>query len=364
MTDTSSVPDLTVDDLNLVAAQADATKDEEELWNELEAEDEERSSKDDDEAIKAVEDNETKVISADEGSDGGQGDDEGSTSTGESDKASQDDQGTGEGEGAGNEQQNGSEVDIWADAPEPLRTAYQELTQERDAFEHRIKSDNGRVGALQRQVNDLKNNIAKLTKPADADPNAAVQAISGLAEEYPEIAGPLKDIVGTLQAQIDTVKTADDRRQKASDLDTAGHIEVETAALEAEHPGYIEFIKDNGQEFVTWLNSQDDATRATFAKNQEYILDANAASKVIRGFKTHLASKTAPKDDPAPNTEGDKVPPKKDNPQLDSRRQRQLEGSASPASKGRGPQLSGIPESGDEEALWEAWEKHDRANER
>lgn len=365
MTDTSAA-DLTNDDLNLVASLADATKDEEEIWNELEAEDEGRSN-DDKEAVKAVEDDEEVIVD----SQGAAGD-----SGAKPEAASEQDEGEGEGEGEGDEapssdegeesnegdEEGGPEEDIWTDAPEHLRNAHKALQDERDRFEHTIRSNHGRVSALQKQVTALRATLEKITTPADADPQAAVKAVSALADDYPEIAGPLKDALGTLQAQIDTVKTSEDRRQKASATDLAAHVEVETAALEAEHPGYEQFIGDNEAVFIAWLNTQDDATRATFAKNQEYIVDAASASKVIRGFKAHLAQQKAPVKDPAPETGDEKDPPVKETPALDSRRKRQLKGSATPANKGRGPTLSGVPKDGDEDALWDAWEEHDRAN--
>ena len=45
--------------------------------------------------------------------------------------------------------------DIWADAPDHLKSAYETLKQERDEFENKFKSNNGRISAYQKRIDDL-----------------------------------------------------------------------------------------------------------------------------------------------------------------------------------------------------------------
>ena len=85
-------------------------------------------------------------------------------------------------------------TDIWANATEEQRAAMEAVRRERAEIEHRYKSDEGRVSALQRKINDLE---ARQQPAPVAISQAPVsdEGIDSFREDYPDIANAVDKMV-------------------------------------------------------------------------------------------------------------------------------------------------------------------------
>lgn len=86
-------------------------------------------------------------------------------------------------------------VDIWADATDEQRTAMEAVRRERAEIEHRYKSDEGRVSALQRKINDLEAIQHQAPVVAPAQPPVSEEGIDSFREDYPDIANAVDKMV-------------------------------------------------------------------------------------------------------------------------------------------------------------------------
>lgn len=244
------------------------------------------------------------------------------------------------------------EPDIWADAPEAARTAFQGAQQELERLRHDKKSNEGRVSALQRRIDELER--AQTQKPQAAAQQAAAAANQqaadflqsddwkGFAEEYPEIAGPLGKVVGTLQRELSTLqeklplvdRLMDDRRQ-----DT---LNKQESLLAEAHPDWAELDRAALRE---WLGTQPRHIREAAQRNADTIVDAEEAADVVGRFK-------AWRDQQNP---GHQASPQQ-RPPLSDRRQRQLDSARTTSPRSlNGRASTVIPD--DPAGAWTAFER-------
>jgi ABC-type nitrate/sulfonate/bicarbonate transport system substrate-binding protein len=125
-------------------------------------------------------------------------------------------------------------------------------------------------------------------------------------------------------------------------------VNAQTEALKQEHPDYLDVVSKNVDKWLTWVEDQPKAIRDAVARNADDITDAAAASKVLSAFKAYL---NPPATAPQPSPQSDK-------------RQRQIGATASPGTSNRQPVVTGIPEDGDPQAIWDALEKEDARKQR
>ena len=106
--------------------------------------------------------------------------------------------------------------DVWATAPETLKSAYDSEKSRADKAEHAFRSREGREAALQRRIDSM---IASgNTPPANrqsAEDTASTEELSeltALEDDYPEIAKPMKAALGRIekrhQAEINRLSQA------------------------------------------------------------------------------------------------------------------------------------------------------------
>jgi type I site-specific restriction-modification system R (restriction) subunit len=83
------------------------------------------------------------------------------------------------------------EDDIWAEADEGLKTEYDKLREDNSKLSHQAKSNAGRIGALQRKLNEFQ-----ATSPAGGNQPSATEVAEAMKtpeawasfnEEYPDI---------------------------------------------------------------------------------------------------------------------------------------------------------------------------------
>ncbi|GAA4108830.1 hypothetical protein ACFFTN_01425 [Aminobacter aganoensis] len=313
---------ITADDLSLIDPRlADTVKDEAELWNEIQAEENAR----DNPAAKTVEDDPEPEA--------------------EAAPAAAVDENTPKPDAPAAE---APKPDIWANATPEQRAAYEQAVTERAKFEQRSRSASGRISALQRKIN------AAQDKPS-RDIGNARDEIAGIQEDYPDIAQPLSKALEKLDGKVDRLSASEKADLESAQSELNDLVDAETNRLLAVHPDYVDVLNKNGRAFVAWVEDQPRAIREAAHQNANVIADSDAAIKVVEGFKKHLG---LVKDTPAPTP--DPAPQPAPQPKLDDRRQRQIQGSASPQGKVGRPTVSGIPEEGDAKAIWDAFDAQER----
>lgn len=233
---------------------------------------------------------------------------------------------------------------IWDSAPAELRTEFERVTAENARLAQKERSATGRATGFQRRYEDL----LKAAQPREVkgdrpSPDAALAAIK---QDYPEIAEPLGQVLTSIHGDVATLSEAEDSRRKAAEDELSDFLAAEEETLLSQHPDYGDVVKNNGERFVAWIDDQPRAVRDAFARNADQIVNAAEAASVISAFKDHL-------NPPAAAPAGQ---PGHANPPLSNKRERQLGSTAAPGSRTRRPTVSGIPENGDPQAIWDAFE--------
>lgn len=228
----------------------------------------------------------------------------------------------------------GATDDIWSTASEQQRAAYQAAQQRLQSLEHDSRSNRGRVGALQREVDTLKKQLAASTKAAGStgqDPDSTDADIRRLQEEYPEVARPVLKELSSLRTQLSQALTRLDQRDSTeAQRDREQALDREEQALTQMHPDWMQVT--GNPAFTKWLETQPRYVVEAIQRNGEAIQDAAEAGDIITRFKAHqgMGAATA-----APSASGATATGAPAN--LAARRQRQLESGAAVTSRGAGP---------------------------
>jgi predicted nucleic acid-binding Zn-ribbon protein len=238
------------------------------------------------------------------------------------------------------------EADPWAEAPEALRNEYQALKDERDRLNHRLRSNDGRVGALQRQINDLTRRLQETSQKRDETATAPAKDEQAqgktadeerrfdiLREEYPEIAEGLLEEFARRDQALEAMR---------GEIETLRDQPV-VQAVEAHHPGFRQTLDENRDAFEQWVDDMPRVVRDTVEAQRDRITDPEAFSKILAAFKRDMGLAPPTEQDHKPAASKAATP---DN--ADRRRQRQLA-----AGSGTRTQPSGPPQRSPE-ADWQA----------
>lgn len=229
--------------------------------------------------------------------------------------------------------------DVWASAPPELKAAYEEERRARNNLEHRIRSDDGRVAAMQRRIAELESKLPKPREnaPPGETPQDRAERLKQLREDYPEVAQPILQEMDEMRQTVETLRSLEEQRMQQG-------FAYQESVLAENHADWRQVLGSNGATFQAWLEDQPKAVRESAMLNANQIVDANAAADVVGRFKQFLGMTPT---QPAQATS--QAP-------LNDRRQRQLAASAAPRGNAGRPVASGIPENGDEAAIWAAFE--------
>ena len=172
------------------------------------------------------------------------------------------------------------EPDIWAEADEGLKSEYDKLRDNNDKLSHQAKSNAGRIGALQRKLNEFQ-----ATSPAGgATPSATEvaeamktpEAWASFNEEYPDIHDAIESRLEVERSQ--NQETMNRALQPLRAAEEERHVNGQYAALEAAHTDWKDVV--NSESFVDWLQEQPNAIQQLSNSN-----DAFEASKLIDYYK-------------------------------------------------------------------------------
>lgn len=254
--------------------------------------------------------------------------------------------------------------DPFVNATPKQQAAWNDAQTQLAKLEQSDRSQRGRLGAMQRQVNDL---MAKLSAAGDERAPASNKTATTkqsspegsylesdeykeFEDEYPEVAGPFGKIIGSLEkrlAKYDEKFSADEQAEVIAALDE------QTDLLTESHPDWQQVLAADEGVFVDWVKTQPRHVQEAAYRNATEIVDAEEAADVFSRFKAFRsesgAGDSSKTDTPANGAGNGK-------PRLTGRRQRQLESAT--GARGSGPGVAtGIPEDGDPKDLWDAFDK-------
>ena len=172
------------------------------------------------------------------------------------------------------------EQDIWAEADEGLKSEYDKLRDNNDKLSHQAKSNAGRIGALQRKLNEFQaTSPAGGTTPSATEVAEAMktpEAWASFNEEYPDIHDAIESRLEVERSQ--NQETMNRALQPLRAAEEERHVSNQYAALEAAHTDWKDVVKS--ESFVDWLQEQPNAIQQLSNSN-----DAFEASKLIDYYK-------------------------------------------------------------------------------
>lgn len=204
--------------------------------------------------------------------------------------------------------------DPWASVPPELREQFEQLRREKEAAEHRARSDAARVAALSRKL--ASQTVSADQAPAKQEDTEAQKALDAkrkqLEEDYPDVAAPLFEVIDGLKSELGAVQqqvgavTAERQEQV---------IAARQAELEAVHPDWRDIAANPA--FADWANQQP-------PKIQELVQswDARETSVALSLFKTEMGMAASQNQGARPEP----GPEVKANAATGARRSAQLEG--------------------------------------
>lgn len=332
--------DLSAEDLDLLdPGLEDEGKTEDELWAEADAEEAgkpagEEPGADGDENID------------DGGAAGGSGD----TDVAAAQRTLDDDDA---GKPAADKTKPAADDDPMAGATEAQRAAYRAALADNERFQRSIDGYKRNVAGLNRRVKELEQSAARQQKSGQPDPEEQAARRKAFSDEYPEVAEPVLAELAELRSELAELKG----NQQADLADRhADQVNEQVALLEKDHSDWRDIAATD--EFGDWLLAQPRHLQEAAKRNAQEIVDAAEAADVIGRFKAFRSDS---------GNAGNEHPDKGDagagdetgNQALAERRRRQRESASSARSGTPGP-AQGIPEDGDEEAIWAAFDAKER----
>ncbi len=180
--------------------------------------------------------------------------------------------------------------------PEPVR---RELVKQRESarvWEHKYRSDAGRVSALQKQINELKE--GQETTPTDKQLKEALSSDDGwqeFQEVFPEAAGVLETQFSNLTRDIEERLTPVQEQVKQTAIETGIQKQMRTLSAPREKggSGHADFQAiAESQEFKDWGRQQHPSVQELFNSNEAadaaYVLDLY---KAMQGGKQQQQQK-------------------------------------------------------------------------
>lgn len=162
-------------------------------------------------------------------------------------------------------------ANIWDNANDNQRTAYDNLVAENTRLSHQRNSDAGRVGALQRKLNELQAKPSGGDMPTAKDVAKAMQSpedMETFKSEYPDMADAIESRIAMadvenrkiIQQKIDdAVKPFREDKARNDQASALSYANEQDAAVESAHEGWKDIVAS--VEFSEWLNHQPAATK-------------------------------------------------------------------------------------------------------
>lgn len=207
--------------------------------------------------------------------------------------------------------------DPFAGLSESQKKVVEGMQQKLAAADHEIRSNRGRIAALQRKAQEA-------TAPKQQEPRDLAQPTGVSEDRWNEFKKDFPEVAEVFEARLQHMEQLVDQRlgqatQPIKELEHRQYLQGQYAALEAAHPDWNAAVKSS--EFRSWLSAQPQSVQQIMASE-----DASEASWLIGRFKQDVAAiqaqrarqQRAPEGNPAQTTVG----------QLNEQRNRRLKESA------------------------------------
>lgn len=208
--------------------------------------------------------------------------------------------------------------DPFAGLSEAQKKIVREMQQKLAAADHEIRSNRGRIAALQRKAQEA-------TAPAKQEPQRDLAQPAGVSDKrWEDFKKDFPEVAEVFEAKLKHMEQLVDQRlgqatQPIKELEHRQYLQGQYAALEAAHPDWQQAVKSN--EFRSWLSAQPTAVQQILQSE-----DASEASWLLGRFKQDVAAiqaqrarqQSAPAGSPAQTNVG----------QLNEQRNRRLQQSA------------------------------------
>ena len=261
-------------------------------------------------------------------------------------------------------------ADIWADAPEQLRTAFEEANSKAGRAEQANRSLKGRISHLDRRLNSLVGNPGQQTAGAtdpskgggDTTPKSYLESEEWktIAEDYPDLATPFGGLLKGLEDRLDATATENQKLRNAVGIiadDRGSTIADEHESFVVkEFPDYVEVA--TSPEFGEWAKSQPLYVQSAIEQNWANIVDGAAVVDVITRFKQDTAVESPGDTGGSESTTTETVDTSKTDA-AETRRTRRLSSVAGQPKKRNEAIVPDEGSSDDEAKEWAHWDKHD-----
>lgn len=138
----------------------------------------------------------------------------------------------------------------------------EKLRRDNEQLQHRVRSDSGRLGALQRKINDLEGQLTKGSEtPSKEDISDAMtspQKWSEIKDEYPELADGLEEYIQARLGKLDELSAkVNQTEEKLTQTEQENIRQQEISALAERHPDWQKIAPTS--DFNQWLDQQPPA---------------------------------------------------------------------------------------------------------
>ena len=237
--------------------------------------------------------------------------------------------------------------DIWEGASPEARKAF-------DDAQLRERRSNGTVSGMQKQLNDMKAQLASVPSDEDGSDEADADELKRVAAEYPEVAAPLITQMQKMQDQLDT--NSQQTREAVHGRQNEKYEEQHDVFLETHADGF-DVVTEDLNKFEAWVDDQPRATRNAYENNKLEMTDAKSAIQLVADYKVFLdpTSGAETNDGGAPNQK----------PELTPRRRRQLAGAKTVKQSGSNAASTGSPAAeSEDQGHWNDFQRRDELKER
>jgi len=256
------------------------------------------------------------------------------------------------------------EADPYEGMTEAVKAKFIALEESKNALQHRMDSDDGRVRAYQMKVNGLQNEINKIRAGAPAGPTMSQisSAMVGSDEDWDNFGKSYPDVAAAIDRRLDklgkatesaveeTLKPVKEKAQQDELKKQQTDNEARVAAVAEVYPTWTEAVKT--PDFEAWLADQPLGVYHLAESD-----DPRDASTLIGLYDSHLVTSGKPTLKADPPTGVNKVEKTVEDRQLtelERKRRKQLEDGASVASRKAGVNTDG-PATSEFEAAFEVF---------
>lgn len=179
--------------------------------------------------------------------------------------------------------------DIWANADPKLREAFQAERDKAVKTEQQLRTQDGRLSSAQRQLNQLKQQLAPKRDAEGAagegeEAKSKDERMKQLREEYPDVAAPILDELAALQ---ETVKALATQTHTQLETEAQNLVAQEEQRLLERHPDWGEYGEKgkSNKEFLDWVFQQPRYVIEAVKRNGSEIVDSVEVSDILDRFK-------------------------------------------------------------------------------